>query len=289
MRVPFCLFATPVAKRFSRKLYFLTGPFTKINPRLDSQLEKAGFDLDARSYISISMLGAAFMSVLFFFVVYLLSIRMFFNGLVYGALTGVAMFFIIIFYNTRYPNLLLIKKSRNLEKNMVYAMKHILVQVKSGVPLFNAIVTVSEKDYGEMSVQMKRLVKEVETGTPLESVLDEMALDTNSEHFRRALWQLSNSLKSGVEISDTLVGIISNLVHDQRIAIRRYGAQLNPLTLVYMMIAVILPALGITLMIVMSSFSGTAVPKSMFYILLFGVAAFQFVFIGMIKSKRPTV
>jgi flagellar protein FlaJ len=192
-------------------------------------------------------------------------------------------------YNAKYPKIILAKKARNLEKNMVYALKHILVQVKSGVPLFNSIVTVSEKNYGEMSLLMKKLVKEVETGTPLEAAMDEMALESSSENFRRALWQISNSLKSGVEISETLRNIISNMTHEQRIAIRRYGSQLNPLTLVYMMVAVILPALGITLMIVMSSFSGTAVPQSIFYLLLFAVGAFQFIFIGMIKSKRPSV
>lgn len=289
MRIPFCMFSIPVAKRFSRKFYFMARPFEKMSPKLNEDLEKAGFDMNARTYISISIMGALFVSVMFFFIVYILSTRMFFNGALYGGVVALAMFFVIVMYNTKYPRIIIAKKSRDLEKNMIYAMKHILVQVKSGVPLFNAIVTVSEKDYGEMSVQMKKLVKEIQTGTPLETALDAMALESYSENFRRILWQITNSMKSGVEISDTMHNVIENLTQDQRISIRRYGSQLNPLTLVYMMVAVILPALGITLMIVMSSFSGTSVPKSMFFVLLFAVTAFQFVFIGMIKTKRPSV
>ncbi len=255
MRIPFCIFSIPVAKRFSRKLYFIAGPFEKMHPHLNHDLEKAGYDMDAKTYMAISLMGAFFVAVMIALMMYLISIRMAFNGILYGPVSALFMFFLITTYNAKYPRIILAKKSRNLEKNMIYALKHVLVQVKSGVPLFNSIVTVSEKNYGEMSVMMKKLVKEVETGTPLEAAMDEMALETGSENFRRVLWQISNSLKSGVEISETLRNIIQNIAHEQRIAIRRYGSQLNPLTLVYMMVAVILPALGITLMIVMSSCS----------------------------------
>ena len=281
MRIPFCLFSVPVAKRFSRKFFFATRPFLKMNPSLDMTLEKAGYDIEARTYVA--------MAVISFVVIYLFSLRLAFSGLAYGALAGLAIFFMIVMYTMKFPRVVIAKKSRDLERNMIYAMKHLLVQVKSGVPLFSALVSVSEKDYGQMSVEIKQLIKQVETGIPLENAMDKLAMDTTSEHFRRALWQLSNSLKSGVEVSSTVRTLIEGLVHDQRIAIRRYGAQLNPLTLVYMMVAVILPALGITLMIVMSSFSGTAVPKSMFYVLIFAVTSFQFMFIGMIKSKRPAL
>jgi pilus assembly protein TadC len=108
-------------------------------------------------------------------------------------------------------------------------------------------------------------------------------------HFHRALWQISNGLKSGSDIGTVLKSVVENIAQEQRIAIKKYGSQLNPLTLVYMMVAVILPSLGITFLIVMSSFSGFAVSERMFIAILGMLALFQFMFIGVIKSRRPNM
>jgi len=86
-----------------------------------------------------------------------------------------------------------------------------------------------------------------------------------------------------------LKNIIENISSEQRIAIRRYGSQLNPLTLVYMMVAVVLPSLGVTFMLVMSSFSGLVVSETMFWMIIAFLALFQFMFLGIIKSKRPNI
>ena len=103
------------------------------------------------------------------------------------------------------------------------------------------------------------------------------------------MWQLSNSLKVGSDISETIENLIEDLTKEQMIAIRKYGQELNPYTMMYMLIAVILPALGITFLMVLSSFSGILVPKSIFLVILFGLIAFQFFYISIVKSKRPTM
>ena len=59
----------------------------------------------------------------------------------------------------------------------------------------------------------------------------------------------------------------------------------------YMMGAVILPALGITFLIVLSSFIEleTLLIKLLFWGLLGAVVFFQIIFSGVIKSKRPSL
>lgn len=289
MRIPFCPFRLYAAKRIAKKFMWLSRPFLKSHSQLDAQLKKAGFDIDGRSYMAVSVFSALFFAALIFVLVFSISIRLSFNGLLYGLLTFVAVFFIIISYNKKYPKLLALRRVRSLEQNMVFAMKHMYVQVKSGVPVFNAMVSISEGNYGAMSGEFRRIVKEVNTGSSLEDVLDKTVLENPSPHFRRIIWQISNRLKSGVDIADTLEDVINHVSQEQRIMIRKYGSQLNPLTLVYMMVAVILPSLGITLLIVMSSLSGTSMSTGIFWVILFAVGAFQFIYLGIIKSKRPAI
>jgi flagellar protein FlaJ len=277
------------AKKISKKIMWLGKPFSKKHAVLDEALEKAGFDIDGRSYAAVSVFSALFFSLLIFVLVLSISIRLSMNGPMFGILSAVVFFFIIMAYNMKYPKLLASRRIKDIERNMLFSLKHMYVQVKSGVPLFSAIVSVSEGNYGEMSKEFRKIVKEVNTGSNLEDALEKAILENPSKYFRRMIWQLSNSLKSGVDISNTVEDIIKNLSQEQRIAIRRYGSQLNPLTLVYMMVAVIMPSLGITLLIVMSSLSGTSISTAIFWVILFGVGTFQFIYVGIIKSKRPTI
>ena len=116
-----------------------------------------------------------------------------------------------------------------------------------------------------------------------------MALKNPSPYFRRAIWQISNGIKAGSDISPLLKAVIDGIFAEQRIAIRRYGSQLNPLTLVYMMVAVVLPSLGLTFLLVLSSFSGLVISETIFWMILVFLAVFQFMFMGIIKSRRPNI
>ena len=100
--------------------------------------------------------------------------------------------------------------------------------------------------------------------------------------------KLNNDEKVDLGIS-ALKSIIENIAAEQKIAIRKYGSNLNPLTLVYMMMAVIMPAMGITFMIVLSTFANLPISEILFWAILFFLGVFQFMFLGIIKSKRPNL
>jgi len=128
-------------------------------------------------------------------------------------------------------------------------------------------------------------------GQPQISVLEEIAKNNPSLHFRRVIWQIINGMKTGSNMADVIKISIGNLSEEQLIQIQRYGSQLNPLAMFYMIVAVIIPALGTTLIMVMSSFMGLSVnaTKLIFWGLLAVVFFFQLMFIGMLKSRRPNL
>ena len=96
-------------------------------------------------------------------------------------------------------------------------------------------------------------------------------------------------MRAGGDIGKTLKIIANDLSEEQKVKIRKYGSQLSPMALMYLMLSVIMPTLGITFLLIFSSFTGFTMPPIFFYMVLAILAVFQFMFIGMIKSRRPAV
>ncbi|PSH01805.1 MAG: hypothetical protein BRC26_02945, partial [Nanohaloarchaea archaeon QH_8_44_6] len=107
--------------------------------------------------------------------------------------------------------------------------------------------------------------------------------------YRRAIWQMINALKSGADITKTLDSLVDTMIEEQKLEVQNYGEDLNPFILMYLMLAVIFPSLGATLMIVISSFTGFNLSNNMFLGMLGGLAVFQVFFLNLVKSKRPEV
>jgi len=166
-----------------------------------------------------------------------------------------------------------------------------LVQLNSGVPLFDILVNISKGDYGGVSKEFSMAVKEINAGKPQIETLEEMAAINPSLFFRRAVWQLVNGMKSGADMSGIVNEIINLLSEEQILQIQKYGSQLNPLAMFYMLMVVIAPSLGMTFLIILSSFISLSEPatKLVFWVLYGIVIFFQIMFMGIIKSKRPNL
>lgn len=290
MRIPFCPLPVEKAKKASR---IFSGPAKGLSKlgHLKLQLEQAKMPLTPVEYMSIALFSASFvsvssMAVLFLAIATKLELP---KAASLSILFGMIIFVGVVFHLKNYPKIVVKKRTANIERNLLYSLKHLLVQIKSGVPLYDGIVSVTKGNYGAVSDEFSQLVKEVDAGTSMEAAMEELSLKNPSPIFRRSIWQISNGIKVGSDIGDVIKEIISTISQEKMIAIKRYGSQLNPLTLVYMMIAVIIPALGTTLLFVFSSFAKLPVSEFTFYIVLAGIIVLQFAYIGVIKSKRPNI
>ena len=135
------------------------------------------------------------------------------------------------------------------------------------------------------------IVREINAGKPQIEALSESAVRNPSIFYRRAIWQIVNGMKAGATISNIVNETLDSLSQEQVIQIQNYGAQLNPLAMFYMLMAVIVPSLSITLIIVMSSFMSlsSVTVKTIFWGLYFFVVFIQIMFLGIIKSRRPNL
>lgn len=288
--IPFTIANTEKLKRSSR--LFIIKTKRKKESKLKRYLDNAETGLTAEEYKAIRTRT----SIIFFITLYIISTTVlillnvspaflfsFFLSLIFSSF--------IFFSQTAYPRVYDTKRVRNIEKNLIPALEDVLVQLNSGIPLFNIIVNISASDYGELSREFKKVAKEINAGLPEMEVLEKLGEKNSSNFFKRTLWQISNGMRAGSDISIVIKESIKTLNEEQILQIQTYGNKLNPMIMFYLLSSIILPALSITFLTILSSLlnlSGT-LSILLFMGLFIFVILIQIMFLGTIKSIRPSL
>jgi len=253
------------------------------------QLKHADLDFSAEEYLSI-LLFTLLVYFLVFSGLFILLLEKFVADYLYlGILLAVIFCILVALQIMIYPTMLIKKKVRNIDNNLVFALRTMLIQVKSGVTLFRAMEIVSEGDFGLLSLEFKKMISQIHAGEHQNKVLQDFATKSPSQKFRNILWQMVNGFKGGAEVATVLQESVSNAVKDQMIDMNKYGNQLRLLSLMYMMIGVVIPSLGLTFLIILSSFPKIQINEFMLWALLGMIIIMNFMYVGMVKSQRPAI
>lgn len=204
---------------------------------------------------------------------------------------GILLFFPIIFvfaffYFLRYVDVKVEKMKRNINQEVVFAGRFLIIELESGVPFYDAFINLS-KNYEIVGPFFNEIVEKVNLGTTMEEALNEAISITPSSELRKLMWQVLNSMRTGADVANSLNAVIDQIVRQQQIAVKEYGRKLNPLAMFYMIIAVILPSLGTTMLIVLATFLGFSMPLVALLIVAGLVGFIQLMFFAIIKSARP--
>ena len=257
---------------------------------LDSDLVKIGMKTSKSHYFLMSFINALIWSVSLFALLFvLLYVQSGEPALMGPGLLGGVVFLIFFGVFLYYPRVLVKKRAENIDKNLAYALKDLLLQVSSGVCLFNGMANVSVGDYDEISKEFDAVVRDINAGMSEIDALEKMGVRTESRFVKRTIWQLVNVMRSGASVVMALRNVVSSLVLYQQKQIRDFTQELNMWSLVYMIFAVILPTLGVTMLVVLSAFSQAGVSKGLF-IAVIAVSFFaQVGVVGFVRSRRPII
>lgn len=287
--IPFSFLPPKVLLRFSDYFMALGAKVNKAFPYLQLELDRANLKIEARRYLAMCLLASSFL-FLFIGIMFTIFLAKIDKG-VLGFVLALLFVLLVLFMQLNYPKIVAARRIRKLEQELLASLRAIMIHLNSGVPLFDTMVIISHQQFGEVSTEFKKTVQKINAGVPVIQALESMALQNPSLYFRRTIWQLINGMKAGANVTVVLESTIENLSKEQIIQIEKYGSQLNPLAMFYMIVAIIMPALGMVLLLVMASFMGLSeiMLKTLFWGLLGVVAFFQVMFSGIIKSKRPSL
>jgi len=99
-----------------------------------------------------------------------------------------------------------------------------------------------------------------------------------------------NAVKSGSDIKRVLDAIAQDIRIEKENMIKSYAQELNLWGLVYMMVAIVAPSMGVTLLLILSSFiGGSFVNEKLFWMILVGLILFQTFFITYVRNRRPNI
>ncbi|MBU0757965.1 MAG: type II secretion system F family protein [Nanoarchaeota archaeon] len=194
----------------------------------------------------------------------------------------------MFFYFLQMPTIKIMKLRKSVNKEIVFAGRFLIVELESGVSVFSALKNIS-KNFEVVGAYFQEIVEKVSVGTTLEGAINEAVDQVPSEALRRILWQIANSIQTGSNIVSPLANVVETLVREQQIEVAEYGRKLNPLAMFYMLIAVILPTLGITLLTIMTLFMGINLTLLHLMVILGLLGFMQFMFLAIINSSRPAI
>lgn len=179
------------------------------------------------------------------------------------------------------------RNTKLIDKDIIFAASDLVISLRSGVPLYNAITSVST-GYGEASNEFAKIVNRVRLGIPLVDAIDQTIDESSNKSFKRLMLQASVSIKSGADISVSLAEIIDDLITEREIELRRYGQKLNVLAMFYMIFGIILPSMGIAVITIITTFvSIFTVNITVLEAAVVVIVFVQLIFLQLIKNARP--
>jgi len=259
----------------------------KAAPMLKMKLKQAGIDDKPEDFIKKTFVSAFYMTTGLVVALFLVLAK-------FNVLKGImfvfvpVIFFVMFFYMIRLPDLKISRKEKDISKEIVFAGRFLIVELESGVPLYNAMVNVS-KNYEVIGRYFKEITDKIDLGTSMEDALNEAVEFIPSNDFRKILWQIINSIRTGSNVAKSLYSVMEQITKDQITEVNKYGKKLNPLAMFYMIVAVILPSLGMTMLIILSSFIKFELSLTILLALAGFLGFVQFMFISMVKFSRPAI
>lgn len=180
------------------------------------------------------------------------------------------------------------RRRREIDRDLLFAGRHLWIALKGGLPLFDSLVAISKSNYGAVSIELNKIVEKVFIGTPLDTAMQEVIEDNPSPSFRRMLLQIINSVRSGADVADSLEVVLDQVSREQLIDIREYGQKLNPVVMFYMVVGIIFPSLGISVGILLLSFAGVSLTGNNIWAFVPLIALIQYMFLTYIEVSRPS-
>lgn len=202
-------------------------------------------------------------------------------------------FFIGLFYLFFKFNFLKIKgkiqsRKKKIDKEVLFVGTYLLIKLYAGRPLLIAL-TETSKSRGIVAKFIKEIVDDINTGSPIEKALENALLYSPSEKLKKILFQVNNALKLGIDVTKPLESVIQEIEDEQEIEVKKYSKKLNSLVIFYMLLAIVLPSIGMVILIVISSFINLSITMGTMSIILSFIAFIQIIFISMFGSIRPNV
>jgi pilus assembly protein TadC len=257
----------------------------KFFPNLQHQLRVAHIDATPDEFVRTIFVQSSMYVFLLGFLLFMLAdsqgwgLRVVFFGMLGMWLFGV-------WFGMQRPKIQGYSRAKDIDKEVIFAGRFLLVKLHSGKPLLNALFEASES-YGVANSYFKEIVRDIELGTPLEEAIERAMTYSPSEKFQKILFQIHNALRLGMNVTKSLEAVLDEIQASQLLEIQDYGKKLGTVTLFYMLVAIVFPSLGMTIATVILAFTEIQMDVFSYGAIIFFLVILNFIFITVFRGIRP--
>lgn len=265
----------------------LINMYLRLNPKIIGYIKQAKIKQKPSEFIKKAIIASCYISFTFVILLFFLFDRLEINLFILIPIFLIIFLFSLSFISNS-PKVTIRKREREINQEVLFAGRYILVKLDSGIPLYNALLDASNS-YGISAKYFKEIVDDIRLGIPIEEALELTRESCPSTYFKVILTELITSIKTGVDVSVALREILKQIMKQQILEIKEYGKKMNAFMMLYMVVATIMPSLGVTMFIVMAGLMGLPLTTGVMLVILLLLALMQFMFLAVLKSMRPMV
>lgn len=278
----------PLSERLAESFYgFLKRPAQRMAgffKGLGDDLFKANMRIAPERFVALMMGMSLIVGVATFIVIWLL-ISPFF-----ALLGGLGAFMFTLIFGRIQPRSRARARFAEINRVVPYALRHMATQLSSGIGLPETMTSVSQADYGAISEEFGRVIRDMHAGISTDEALSAMDRRVESEALQRAIRQIQRTMRTGGDLARILGVLADETAFDLRMRLRDYVQSLNMLTMLYMFVSAVIPAMLIVMTLVMGFMGGAMFPIEVLALLyLVFLPLMLFYFVRIIKRMEPKV
>ena len=252
------------------------------------------FELYVGRMLFLSVVGSS-LTFIFIFFMFLLIGAPVMLGIIGSFITAAAIGFAVLTIYHSYPFHLLTSKRGSIEGNMPFAINHMAAISASGVPplvMFKLLTSIPE--YGEISNESKRIVRNVETfGMDAVSAMRNVANRTPSQEFRQFIYGIISSIETGGDLKKYLENSAKEALFGYRLKREKYLQTLSTYADFYTAVLIAAPLFFVSVLSVMSLIGGEifglSIPSAMRIGIYAMIPLMNIMFLLFIHYTQPTV
>lgn len=260
---------------------------------IEQKLRIVGSEMSKEQYVRRAFLLALFYSILS---TGLISVLVLLSNAITD-INALGMFMLIVFLmvflmwyliNIKEVDVKIEMYKKGIEYELGFLLKHMVVLLRAGIPPYN-IFLLTSKGYGKASEVMERIAKKISSGISPSKALREEAEMVPSNYMKFVLLQIASGIDTGSDLAKILEELEKQITNDKMNEYRRFGYRLNPMMLIYMLLAIILPTLSVPIVLIILSFTGRGAELNIIHLilLLVVVAMIQYLFYRYVIFAKP--
>lgn len=182
------------------------------------------------------------------------------------------------------------KNRSEISKELPYALRQMVTELRSGKGLHDTISSVTTLDYAALSYEFSRVIGEIKYGENTEKTLINMSNRVSSDGLSRAVQQIIGTLKTGGNLASTLNIIAEDVFYDLQIKFKDYSQKLNAFIMIYTFLAILGPVILLIMLMAASTLMRDIVPNNVVIVMYVFFFPMVVIFMGlMIKRLEPSL